>query len=161
MKHRICLSLLLFFTCNVHLMSQTHQNTQNKQTSNADVALKFMNAYINFINTRPEQKATDKWLKTNPLVTDKFKTTYKKIEDDARKADPVLGLDFDPILNAQDYPDRGFEISTYDEASGYVTLVGIDLEKFKVTVKIVFQNNKWMVDGAGIINIPEDKQAKS
>lgn len=110
--------------------------------------------------SRKEQVDVDKWINNSTLLTDKFKSSYNKILADAYKDEPEVGLDFDPIFNGQDYPDKGFKITKYDSASGFVTLVGIDWKDFIVTVKIVFLKNKWLVDGAGIINIPEDKQRK-
>ena len=149
----------MIFCCDLQIMSQPDKNSQNKQTSNADVALRFMNNYKKICDSRYELKDIDKWLHDNPLLTVNFKSKYKKIMDDAHKEDPELGLDFDPIFDAQYYPDKGFELLKYDSISGYVTLRGKEIyNKFTVTVKIVLQNNKWLVDGAGIINIPKDKR---
>ncbi len=160
MKQLIYLSLMMIFCCGLQVMSQLDKISQNKQTSNADVALRFMTDYKKICDSRKEQVDMDKWIKNNLLLTDKFKSTYKMILADAYKTEPEVGLDFDPIFNGQDYPDKGFKITKYDSASGFVTLVGIDWKEYFVTVKIVYLNNKWLVDGAGIINIPKDKQRK-
>lgn len=129
-------------------------------TFNPHIAVEFMNSYKKICDKNFDQTAIDKWVMNNAFLTDRFKITYKRILDNAAKEDPILGLDFDPIFNAQYYPDKGFKILRYDRSSGYVKLCGIDRTDFIVTVKVVFQNNKWLIDGAGIINIPKNKQRK-
>lgn len=99
-------------------------------------------------------------MNANTLVTIGFKTEFKKIIDDALKQDPELGLDADPIFDAQDYPDKGFELDTFDEKTNYITLKGKDWSEFKLTLKMLEQNGNWLVDGCGIINIPANKRAK-
>lgn len=70
-----------------------------------------------------------------------------------------MGLDFDPIFDAQDFPDEGFIILSHD-SSGYVTLQGKDWPEFTVVAKVAWENNTWLVDGTGVINIPEEKRTK-
>ncbi len=154
------LGLILVFSLNFHVMAQSSSTQQNKQKLNSDIALKFINDYKKFCDSRKEQVDVDKWVKNNTLLTDNFKSTYIKIMTDAYKAEPELGLDFDPIFNAQYYPDKGFTILNSEEASGFITLAGIDKKDFQVTVKIIYINNQCLVDGAGIINIPKEKQRK-
>jgi hypothetical protein len=84
----------------------------------------------------------------------------KKIIEDAYEKEPEVGLDFDPILDAQDYPDKGFELESLDEKTNYLTVRGKDWADFKLTIKIIEENGNWLVDGCGIINIPTDKRAK-
>jgi len=148
--------MIFCFELQIDAMFQSNKIKQKDKSFNANVALKFMDSYVKFCNNRQTDEGN--WVKNNKLLTDRFKSTYKKIMDDANKADPELGLDFDPIFDAQDYPDKGFKIIKYDSASGFVILCGKDWKEFTVTVKVVFQNNKWLVDGVGIINIPKDKQ---
>lgn len=71
-----------------------------------------------------------------------------------------MGLDSDPILDAQDFPDKGFELVNCDSTAGFVTIRGKEWKDFILTVKVVDQNNKWLVDGAGVINIPVTKRAR-
>ena len=71
-----------------------------------------------------------------------------------------MGLDFDPIFDAQDFPDKGFELVSSDKNSGYITVKGKDWPEFVLVIRIVYLDNKWLVDGSGIINIPESKRAK-
>jgi hypothetical protein len=101
------------------------------------------------------------WIQKNELLTDSFKKNYKNLVDSAKKADPEMGLDFDPIFDAQDFPDKGCELLNCDQNTGYITVKGkIDWPEFNLVLKVVSQNGKWLVDGCGAINIPENKRAK-
>ena len=80
--------------------------------------------------------------------------------DSAQKKDPELGLGSDPIFDDQDFPEKGFSIVKVDTPSAYVTVAGNDWKDFELVLKVEQENNKWLVDGAGVINIPDDKRAK-
>ena len=136
---------------------------ESKPAPDFNVALKFINDYISFCVAEDNKQTSlseDDWVAKSQLVTKNFKNTYKKLTTDALKKDSVLGLDFDPILDAQDYPEKGCSILKQDLNTGYVTMVGNGWKDFTVTLRIVYQNNKWLVDGAGIINIPASKWRK-
>lgn len=139
-------------------------NTINtpKQTdlkmSDAEIALKFLDDYVIYCDNRNSNKNLFQWINDNTLLTSKFKETHKKLIEDAEKTDPELGLGFDPIFDAQDYPSS-FVIKSIDN-TGFITLQGKDWQDFVVTVKLVYIDSMWFVDGAGIINIPKDKQAR-
>ncbi|MDO9212333.1 MAG: hypothetical protein Q8Q54_14245 [Methylococcales bacterium] len=127
---------------------------------NAVIANQFINSYIKYNNAVYQQKTQEsvlEWLQKNKTVTPHFTQSYQQLLAQAEKADPELGLDFDPILDAQDYPEQGMKIASCDEQSGLITLVGKDKawENFKVVVNVLDKR----VDGAGVINIPKDKQA--
>lgn len=124
------------------------------------VALQFINSYVQLAlsesKTRP-LPAT--WIQNNNLLTTSFKKQYQAIVDEATKDDPN-GLEADPILDAQDMPQQGFVMKDLDPATGYLTVRGKDWENFELTMKLVQQNGKWLIDGSGYINIPENKQVK-
>jgi hypothetical protein len=127
---------------------------------NAAIANQFINSYIKYNNAVYQQKTKQtvlEWLHTNKTITQNFTQSYQQLVAQAEKEDPELGLDFDPILDAQDYPEQGVKIVNCEAQSGFVTLAGKDKEweSFKVVVNVL---NK-RVDGAGVINIPKDKQA--
>ena len=129
---------------------------KNQSKPDFDIALKFINDYVKHLvasdkNGKREPSSTT-WIKLNTLVTPAFKTKYKALGS----------LDADPILDAQDFPEKGFIISKTDPSQGYVTVTGIGAEwtEFKVILKVIQLNNKWLVDGSGIVNIPKSKQAK-
>ncbi len=116
-----------------------------------DVALNFINGYIDNANKMSEAVGAVEWVAVNPLATDNYKAALKKVYGDAEM------IDADLVFDAQDYDDTGMEIESADEA-GYVVLRGINWKEFKVILKLVKQNNQWLVEGCGNINIPQDKR---
>ncbi len=124
------------------------------------IALKFINDYTIFCNNTNKSISIDQWISQNSLLTDTFKKRYKDILDSALVDEPEVGLDFDPIFNGNDYPEKGFSILTSEKKTHFVTVNGIDWNEYKVTLKVIYQGKKWLVDGAGIVNIPIDKQAR-
>lgn len=165
MKKACFISALLLchlFVCTAQVKStptQIIETSISNSKSNTSVALQFINDYVAFCSSKQRIKL-NQWVGNNKLLTNHFKSAYIKLVNSALKSDPELGLDFDPILDAQDYPEKGFNIINYDSATGYVTLNGKDWPAFVLVIRIVKQGNKWLVDGSGVINIPEEKRAK-
>ncbi|PSR52579.1 hypothetical protein AHMF7605_03075 [Adhaeribacter arboris] len=118
-----------------------------------------MNEYADYCTPKSPPSSDTTWVDRNPMLTNNFKTRYSNLLDSANKVDPEMSLDFDPIFDAQDFPDEGFVVSSQD-SNGFVTLQGRDWPEFTVVVKVVLENNKSLVDGAGVINVPENKRAK-
>jgi hypothetical protein len=149
------------FSCNSENRPKPETGTASKEaTPDFNMALSFINDYTKFC-TKADRRTTDiEWIKQNPLLTDNFKTRYQNLLDSAQKEDPELGLDSDPIFDAQDFPEKGFSILKIDAGNRYVTVAGNDWKEFELVLKLGRENNKWLVDGAGIINIPADKRAK-
>lgn len=125
----------------------------------AGVALNFINGYKQDCDNLNDRKDT-LFVEESPYVTSGFKSELKRIMEEAEKEDPEMGLGFDPIFDAQDYPDQGFEIKSVDEKTGYVVVQGKDWKEFLLTMQVVNENGKWLVNGCGIINIPQDKRRK-
>jgi hypothetical protein len=125
-----------------------------------DNALTFLNEYVQNCNKLGNAVGRVKWVNSNRLATNHFKVALKKMIDEANKADPEMGMDADPILDAQDFPDKGFELDSYNNKTNYLIAKGKDWPDFKITVKMVKVNGHWLVDGCGIVNIPEGKRAK-
>jgi hypothetical protein len=140
-------------------------NTSNAKTlpvtvpkiDKIDNALRFINGYIENINRRKQAVDIVDWVSSNDFATKGFKAELKRILDEAYKEEPEVGLDFDPILNAQDNPDNGFELESFDEKTNYLTVKGKEWPDFKVTMRIKEENGSWLVDGCGIVNIPNEK----
>ena len=124
----------------------------------AKVADKFMKSYYFYLGKAATGNSFESWLQKNKLVTEQFRTAYQQLVAQAKKEDPELGLDYDPVFNAQDYPDNGLKIVSCEE-SGLVTLgsKAKDWESFKVFAKVVKANKGWLVDGIGAINMPENQ----
>ena len=151
------------FSCNSGNKAKPETSTgapEKQVTPDFNVALSFINDYTKFC-TKTDQRSTEsEWIKQNSLLTDNFKNRYRDLMDSAQKKDPELGLGSDPIFDAQDFPEKGFSILKADTLSGYVTVAGNDWKEFELVLKVEQEHNKWLVDGAGVINIPDDKRAK-
>lgn len=141
-------------------VDDAEQVTDSIGSQYADVALKFINAYTEDCDNRSNGKGIRVFISESPYVTPGFKSELKRILDEADKVDPEMGLGFDPIFDGQDYPDQGFEIKSVDEKEGYVVVRGKDWKEFTLPIKIANVNGDWLVDGSGIVNIPQDKRRK-
>jgi hypothetical protein len=128
-----------------------------KETPGISVALTFINDYVKHCDNKGSESKTTEWIEGNKLVTKEFKKAYRDLIDEGKKKEPELGLGFDPIFNAQDYPEKGFEFLKSDNGE-YVTVRGKDWPTFTTVIRIRLTGDRWMVDGAGIINMPQHKQ---
>ncbi len=123
-------------------------------------ALTFINAYVDNCNKMKESVGVVEWLNSNNLTTNSFKIEVKTIIEEAYKEDPELGLGFNLIFDAQDYPTEGFDLEVFDSKTNYIIVKGKDWVDFKLTIKVALEDNKWFVDGCGIVNIPKDKRSE-
>lgn len=140
--------------------SNTSQVSNVKKNSKTDNALAFINGYTKNANKMNQAVGIKDWVYSNNLSTGKFKKELARIIDEAYKNDPELGIDSDPIFDAQDYPEKGFVIKSFDNKSNYLIVKGIDLPDFTITMKIKDENGNWLVDGCGMVNIPNDKRTQ-
>ena len=151
------------FSCNSGNKANPETSTiapENHVTPDFNVALNFINDYTKFCTKTDQRSSEAEWIKQDSLLTDNFKNRYRGLMDSAQKRDPELGLGSDPIFDAQDFPEKGFSIVKVDTLSGYVTVAGNDWKEFELVLKVEQEHDKWLVDGAGVINIPDDKRAK-
>ncbi|RZL12369.1 MAG: hypothetical protein EOO62_11165 [Hymenobacter sp.] len=126
----------------------------------SNVALTFINAYVTNCNKEQGALRVTEWVNSSKLATAGFKAALKKTVDDAYAEDPELGLDADPLFDAQDYPDKGFELDSVADKANYVVVRGKGKEwaDFKLTLKMVTAGTHWLVDGCGNINVPVAKR---
>lgn len=127
----------------------------------AAIAVKFMNQYLAYNQAIYEKRTAEpvsEWLKRNPLVSPTFPKSYEATIREGLKIDPELGWNVDPILDAQDSPDKGFKLFACAQAPGFVILQGTDWPEFKVTVRVVHTNNGPKVSGAGMVDIPRNER---
>ena len=132
--------LVLLLSCNPRTEATNGNSTSPKElnlTPDFGIALKFVNDYAEYCAPSDQKRDERTWIEKNPLLTTNFKNIYKNILDSAQKEDPELGLDFDPIFDAQDFPDKGFSIIGADTSSGYVTVVGNDWKEFKLVRRLL------------------------
>lgn len=119
------------------------------------IALDFADSYTEFMRNDVDFAETKKWVEQNKEVTEAFKKSYIDMIAEAERQNPEQGLDFDPIINAQDVPDNGFEILSYNKKTNTVTLKAKETTDFTLKLKMVNQNNRWFVDGSGVVNMPK------
>lgn len=148
--------VFLFVSCTENQTTKNlHQSPdiENSVEAQKSVALKFINDYVENANLMGKAIETRKWVAQNTLVTESFKKTVTTMIDEAEKDDPELGLGFDPIFDAQDYPEEGFQAEQIDEKTNLVTVSGKKWNDFKLKIKLILINGNWLVDGAGAVNI--------
>ena len=145
---------------NGKMNENTEETTASLATGDLDFALDFINGYIDNLNSTEEEIDLVAWAKSNKLVTPEFTKDLTKIIEDANRENPEWGLGADPILDAQDYPDSGFKIVLHDPITNLIYLEGIDWDDFKLTMKAKSVNGKWLVDGCGVVNMPEEDRAE-
>lgn len=152
---------LLAASCTTQQEKSAHLTP--KETIDYQVGVKFMNEYKDFCDqvmlSHDTTLNTGDWINKHQLLSTRFIKRYNFIMDSAEKANPGYGLGFDPIFDAQDYTDGTFEIKEIDSAANLVMVIGTK-DQFEAIVKVIRVNNKSVVDGAGIINIPKNKQRK-
>lgn len=123
---------------------------------NYQAALDFLNLYIENMHTVEILE----YVKQSPLATANLKTELENILIHAWEENPKVGLGFDPLFDAQDFPQKGVELADFDPVSGYVMVKGIEWENFRVAMRVVKEGGHIMVDGCGVVNMPEDKRAE-
>jgi len=164
MKNSILLLLLIsLFSCQPKNEKATPENSTSetsKVTVDYTVATRFISDYTHFLNTSTDPKATLVWIQNNKLLTSGFKANYTRIMEEGWKEDPELGLGFDPIFDGQDYPDNNYTITAIDSLSGFVTVSSDSWKEFEVVTRVIQNGKQSLVDGSGIINIPENKRAQ-
>ena len=116
-----------------------------------------MNDYVKISEPSATSINLNDWVKHNDLLTDSFKSRYKFVIDSAWKAEPDVGLDFDPIIDGNASP-TAFELVNCDEENGFVTVKGVGWPEFVLVLKLIKENNTTLIDGSGIINIPVEKR---
>ncbi|MEP2026098.1 MAG: hypothetical protein ABJH98_01795 [Reichenbachiella sp.] len=118
-------------------------------TIDSTIAVLFINSYIN------DGGYVDRveWINNSTLASDNYKTALTKLINDALKSDPEYGLGYDPILDAQDFPDA-YQLLEYNRATRTATVVGVGNDNFKQTILLKLIDGITMVDGCGSVNIP-------
>jgi len=154
--------LLTLFTCKKSISQEkevTIEQTEN-QNSAEKIALDFINKYVEYCNNRNSEQELIEWISEQKNVTGNFKIELKRIISEAEKKEPELGLGFDPIFDAQDYPDDGFETEKFNKHSELVTVKAKNWSDYKLNIKVERKNEQWLVNGIGIINMSEKERIK-
>ena len=166
MTRLLLLSVLCFTSCQLNDKSaaqpepkNTSKASSSKSNPEIDNALAFINAYVDAVNKQKMEVDVVAWVNNSELATKHFKLELKNLMDAAHQQDSIVGLDADPIFDAQYFPEKGFELDSFYKTN-YLSLKGKDIPDFKITIKMVQENGRWLVDGCGMVNIPDDKKAR-
>jgi hypothetical protein len=142
-------------------VSEDEKTTAEEEVEvGADVALIFVNDYIKYCNGNPSSDELLKWVSTQTSVSEAFKTEYNRRVEEAFIENGGHGLGSDPILDAQDYPEKGFALDVVVSDSGYLVVNGVEWDTFLVTMRVVSENGIWLIDGSGQVNIPQERRSR-
>lgn len=133
----------------VKIKNQFSIETNENQSDNA---LTFINAYVENCNKNSQSLGVIDWVNASTMTTMTFKAELKKVIDEIRGDCMDCDIDTDPIFAAQDYPDKGFELESIDSTKKLIKFKGKNWPEFKLTIKMVKENEKWLVDGCGLVN---------
>lgn len=162
----IILTIFFVVSCNTseneleNIEKQTEVETTFTNEEKVNLALTFINSYVENSNKMNEGLALLDWVNSQTIVSSSFKTEVKKIIDEAMKEDPEMGLDADPIFDAQDYPSEGFELDTFDDKTNTVLVKGKDASDFKLLILLIDKNGAILINGCGIVNVPVEQRVK-
>ncbi len=117
------------------------------------VAQSFFDDYIRNLKRLGSDKARLAWVLARKDVTPQFKAAYQRAHAKAAKS-KMGGMEADPFLNAQDYPDNSTMVVTGAQLQGTKAKVtmnwrqGMDLA---VEVKLLKFPDGWKIHGIGDI----------
>lgn len=113
------------------------------KTLMSENALHFINDYVNNCNQMNKAVGVLEWVNTSDLASDTLRVIVKKAVE---AADKETGLHYDPIFNAQEYPEEGFELESVDEATSIVVVKGKNNSGYKMNMQMVKENGVWKVE---------------
>lgn len=151
MRHLLLVILVLFFASPVQA-----------ECPEGEAALHFIRTYLK-VDADGQQRALPAVNARNweGLVTGAFMMALDDLIAEAERENPEMGLGFDPVLDAQDAPDH-FVVDSCED--GFVVLRGVGdgwEDSFTVPVKVIAApGGGWLVDGSGVIRIPEELQRR-
>ena len=155
-KVLLCILILLNFACSNNKIEDSeifNLPIAEENHGPAEVAtLEFVNEYVKYSNDSKYDHDILEWCKYNSNISTDFFSSLKSILNNPNLDESI---DFDPIFDAQDYPEEGFEIK--DSLHGnYLTIRGKDWNEFELKVKVLKGADKWLIDGIGAINMDND-----
>ncbi len=118
----------------------------DEKTQMSENALHFINDYVNNCNQMNKAVGVLEWVNTSDLASDSLRAIVKKAFEEA---DKETGLDYDPIFNAQEYPEEGFELESVDEVKSIVVVKGKNNSGYKMNMQMVKENGVWKVGRCG------------
>ena len=140
-----------------HIDNQPQKDIAAIKKDKIYTALLFINSYVANCNKMNKAVEVMEWVNKNDLVTNRFKEELKRIMDEAKKNEPDLGLEADPLFANFGYPVRGYVSDSMDDNNNLITLKGKDEPQFKLMLKVVTINNHCLIDACGIVNIKNNR----
>lgn len=106
------------------------------------VAVNFIESYL----ANPSASST--------YTTANFKAELARI---IARAQETGFLESNPVIDAQDAPTSGYFVANTN--GNYVLIRSNHSPTIDIMMKLAKQDNQWLVDGSGIVNIPESMRA--
>lgn len=119
------------------------------QSSIESLVNNFFRSYLAFIEKPTKgdyESALIAWIQKQPSLTDAYKREFKKVVMGARKKDPELGLDYDPILNAQDVPEHSLKATAVKVNGNTASALAVEKSGFKIKIGLVKIKGKWLIN---------------
>jgi hypothetical protein len=140
--------LLLFLLTS--LLAGFGADTKTNADQAGTVAMTFINGYVKASRARTWN--SEKWIASNPLVTENFRQARAKLIADGLKNDPEVGLDADPVINGNDCPER-YTVKSAKASGDMASVVLIGSKDFpaQLKVRLVKSGGKWLVDASGMM----------
>lgn len=156
MKNLIAILTFIALTSCNHQVDKKNEISSNNGGIKFDstVSTIFLNGYVDLNNKTLDLNDRINWIDSNKLVSDGFKKSFKEIIDKVSDNNP---LEADPVFDAQDYNDKGFEMVDFDNKTGDVILKGKDWPDFKISLRLTLLDGTTLVDGCGMINMHRDE----
>lgn len=128
-------------------------DTYENPSSSEKIALNFINSYVEFCESDSSDQTLTEWVNYQDFISSEFTDSLNALVEREKNKNPDLGLDYDPIFNAQDYPSEGFEFKCMNTSQTIVTLCGKEWQEFEVKVKLSPARSNMVIVGAGAINM--------
>lgn len=129
----------------------------DEELPNAEtIAVNFINNYAAYCEHHTGEFSVVDWANNEEYVSSIFVDSLEKMITDAYEIEPEMGLGYDPIFNAQDYPSEGFEFKTLTMEQTYlVTVCGKEWKEFEVKIKLASTRASMLIIGAGVVNMKD------
>ena len=104
--------------------------------------------YTSYVATIAKGKDGSKVVEKSAELSPGFKKAYAALMADANKKEG--GLDYDPIVNGQDFPDSGYAVTsmTLKDTTGSAVVSSKDKNfKNSIPIKLVKIGGKWLING--------------
>ncbi len=116
----------------------------------AEVALKFINQYADYSDSRDFQ-CDARWIKKCPLCTPEFGKRLDAFNAHWKKINPYVGFGADPVVSSNGGVPDTFSIKSVKVTGERARAIALGDKSFpmQVPIKLVKVDGKWLVDGSG------------